>query len=98
MVNWLWSQSRNELTKEIVFTTLGCLPISYFSHENIPETLHEIDENEALLEISSGTFFQLVKSEKSPSNAKKYIFALFFVIFEMLMNQKCFKLVTMHVS
>ena len=65
MVNWLWSQSRNELTKKIVFTTLGRLPISYFSHENIPETLHEIDENEALLEISSGTFFQLVESEKS---------------------------------
>jgi len=65
MVNWLWVQSRNELTKKIVLTTLGRLPIAYFSHENIPETLHEIDENEALLEISSGTFFQLVESEKS---------------------------------
>ena len=65
MVNWLWVQSRNELTKRIVFKTLGTLPISYFSHENIPESLHEIDENEALLEISSSTFFQLVESEKS---------------------------------
>ena len=65
MVNWLWVQSRNELTKKIVFTTLGRLPITYFSHENIPETLHEVDENEALLEISSGTFFRLVESEKS---------------------------------
>ena len=65
MMNWLWVQSRNELTKKIAFKTLGTLPISYFSHENIPETLHEIDENEALLEISSGTFFQLVESEKS---------------------------------
>lgn len=65
MVNWLWVQSRNELTKKIAFTTLGRLPITYFSHENIPENLHEIDENEAPLEISSGTFFQLVEKEKS---------------------------------
>lgn len=65
MVNWLWMQSRNDLTKKIVFTTLGHLPISYFTHENIPECFHEIDENEALLEISSGTFFHLIQSERS---------------------------------
>ena len=65
MVNWLWVQSRNEFTKKVAFTTLGRLPITYFSHENIPETHHEIDENEGLLEITSGTFFQLVESEKS---------------------------------